>query len=76
MVAHRTFVTFGQDHTHEIDGVIFDKDCIAVITGDSYKENRDTAFRIFGPKFCFEYPEDRFDDEDMHYYPRGYIPVN
>jgi len=66
----KTFVTFGQDHIHEVNGKTIDKDCVAVVYGD-----RDKVFEIFGPKFCFEYPEDRWDDEKMKYFPRGYIEI-
>lgn len=27
----KTYVTFGQDHSHHIYGKLFDKDCVAVI---------------------------------------------
>lgn len=66
----KTYVTFGQIHRHEINGKIFDKDCVAVVDG-----NRDEVFRLFGPKFCFEYPEEHWDDSKMKYFPRGYIEV-
>lgn len=66
----KTFVTFGQVHVHVIDGVVFDKDCVAVVNG-----GRDEVFRLFGPKFSFEYPEGYWDDADMKYYPRGYIEI-
>lgn len=48
----KTFVTFGQTHVHSINGKTFDKDCVAVVSGD-----RDKVFEIFGTKFCFEYPD-------------------
>jgi hypothetical protein len=67
----KTFVTFGQSHVHSIDDKTFDKDCVAVVNGD-----RDKVFEIFGPKFCFEYPEDFWDESKMmKYFPRGYIEV-
>ena len=66
----KTFVTFGQDHTHKINGEIFDKDCIAIVDG-----NRAEVFRIFGQKFCFEYPEKIWNDDVIKYFPRGYITV-
>ena len=66
----KRYVTFGQDHRHEIDGKIFDKDCVAVVTG-----TRDDVFRIFGSKFSLEYPEDYWDEGKLSYFPRGYIEV-
>lgn len=71
----KTYVTFGQDHIHKINSIVFDKDCVALIESNSTKEGREKAFALFGRKFCFEYPEDHFDFESLHYYPRGIIPV-
>jgi len=72
----KTYVTFGQEHTHRIVGHTLDKDCVAVITSDSAEEGRKIAFDLFGSKFCFEYPEGFFDFELMKYFPRGFIKVN
>ena len=70
----KSYVTFGQDHIHKINGKVFDKDCIAIVHGD-----RATVFEIFGPKFCFEYSEVEWNAGNMthrmEYYPRGYIEV-
>lgn len=71
---HKTYVTFGQDHCHEIDGVVFDKDCVAVIESSGPEEGRRLAFNSFGPKFCFEYPEGHFDFTSLdRFFPRGLI---
>jgi hypothetical protein len=51
----KTYVTFGHSHMHRINGNIFDKDCVAVVSGDRKK-----VFELFGDKFCFEYPEDHW----------------
>ena len=53
----KTYVTFGFDHAHAIDGKTFDKDCVAIIHSSGAEEYRDLAFEYFGRKFCFEYPE-------------------
>ena len=63
------YVTFGQVHKHEVDGKVFDVNCIAVVNGD-----RDDVFEIFGPKFCFEY--DDINQLDMKYFPRGLVEVD
>lgn len=68
----KTYVTFGQAHYHVIDGKVFDKDCVAVL---SYG-GRERAFELFGRKFCFEYEEQYWDGSDMKYFPRGYIEVD
>ena len=65
------FVTFGQDHRHVINGIVFNKDCVAIVDG-----NRDAVFELFGPKFCFEYTPERWNPKDITYYPRGFINVD
>lgn len=70
MLKNKIFVTFGQDHTHTIDGKLFDKDCVAVIDGD-----RNTVWELFGPKFCCTYSEGFWREEKIALYPRGYIYV-
>ena len=71
----KTYITFGQIHIHHINGKTFDKDCVAVIESPSAHEGREKAFQLFGPKFCFEYPESEWTDSNMRFYPRGYISV-
>jgi len=67
----KTYVTFGHNHNHCINGKTFDKDCVAIVNG-----GRDEVFEIFGGQFCFEYPEDQWKDEEIEYFPRGYITVD
>lgn len=71
----KTYITFGQDHIHKINGKVFDKDCVALIVSESAKAGREKAFALFGRDFCYEYPEDHFNFEDVYHYPRGIIPV-
>jgi len=70
-----TYVTFGQSHRHEIDGEVYDKDCIAVIESDNRVEGRERAFKIFKAKFCMEYFDDEFNMAMMAFYPSGLIDV-
>lgn len=70
-----TYVTFGQDHAHRVNGKTFDCDCVAAIQADNAADGREKAFELFDRKFCFEYFEDAFDKESMRYYPRGIIEV-
>ena len=67
----KTYVTFGQTHTHSVNGKTFDKDCVAIVNGDRAK-----AFEIFEGQFCFEYSENEWEDENIKYFPRGYITVD
>lgn len=72
----KTYVTFGTMHKHEVNGRVFNKDCVAVIHSGSASEGRALAFEYFGPAFCFEYPEDYFDVGIMRHFPRGFVEVN
>jgi hypothetical protein len=86
----KIYVTFGQQHRHTIPvptttldenqdqlfkAVTVDKDCVAVIECNDHNEGRDKAFKLFGPKFCFTYTEERIDDKFMSYFPRGLLEV-
>lgn len=72
----KTYVTFGSDHMHKINGHTIDNNCVAVIKSESAERGRELAFDMFGPKFSMEYPEDHFKMESMRFYPRGFIEVN
>jgi hypothetical protein len=69
----KTYVTFGFDHRHQIGPHFFDKDCVAVIESPDAAAGRAKAFELFGPKFCFEYPEAFWNEDKLHFFPRGYI---
>lgn len=71
----RTYVTFGYNHIHEINGEIFDKDCVASIPCENRAQGREKAFELFGGRFCFEYHENEFDRRDLEFYPRGIVEV-
>jgi hypothetical protein len=71
----KTYVTFGKAHRHEVNGKVFDRNCVAVIHSESSEAGRAKAFELFDDKFCFEYSEDRWDKSKMGYFPRGYIEV-
>lgn len=70
-----TYITFRQDHVHEINGQVFDKNCVAAIPAENRSKGRDKAFELFGPKFCMEYFDNEFKKESLHYFPRGVIVV-
>lgn len=68
------YITFGQIHTHRINGKTFDRDCVAEVEA----ETEEAARGIFYPKFCFSYKESEFiskKDKMMNYFPRGVIPL-
>lgn len=67
-----TYVTFGFDHVHTVNGLTLNKDCVAAFPSSSAEEGRTHAFQLFGAKFCFEY----FNKlPNMEYFPRGVIQV-
>ena len=72
----KIYITFGQEHYHELNGNVFDKDCVAVIEADDHSAGRKKAFELFGNKWAFEYTDKDHVIEMMHYFPRGIVKVN
>lgn len=70
------YVTFGQSHIHKINGKMLDSDVIARFEANNAEEGRKKAFELFGPQFCFEYHEPYWKQEDMKYYPGGYVDLD
>lgn len=64
----KTYITFGQEHVHKIDGKTFDKDCVAEVNLPE-----EEARAIFMPKFCFSYTD--LSKIDMSYFPRGLVTL-
>ena len=70
-------ITFGQDHTHRVNGITFDCDCVARIKCNSHGEGRDEAFKLFGAKWCFSHNEKDFvESGSLKHFPRGIIDIN
>jgi len=63
-----TYVTFGQIHTHRINGVTLDCDTVAKVN------DREHAFILFGDQFFTNYTEEQIT-KDMHYYPKGVVDL-
>lgn len=61
------YFTFGQIHTHSVNGVTFDKDIVVEIKARSYEEARDIMFKTFGARWAFQYDK----KPDMSYFSRG-----
>jgi len=57
----KTYVTFGSDHNHVVNGKNFNANTVAVIECDSPQHGRERAFELFGPQFCVETPEAYYD---------------
>ena len=66
------YVTFGQIHVHSVNGITFDKDCIARIKAKDFREGREKAMKYFGVKFGTSYQDNQWDEKSMIFFPRGY----
>ena len=72
----KVLITFGQIHTHRINGHTLDKDCVAVINCKDYAHGRELAFKWFDGVFHNCYLEGEEPANLMDYYPRGKIEIN
>ena len=68
-----TYITFGQTHTHNIEGVILNKDVVGVVEADSFKDACEIVTNTFGQEYCFSYPEEHWSESKMRFFPDGYI---
>ncbi len=59
---NRYYVTFGQAHTHRINGNTVDCDTALAVDAETYAEARRKVVDAIGPVWAFMYgPEDNFD---------------
>ena len=70
------YVTFGQTHTHRVDGQTLDCDTVAVFMAESDADGRNKAFELFGPKFFTDYHDKQWDESSLVYFPKGYVFLN
>lgn len=70
------YITFGEIHAHSVNGITFDKDCVAVIEAETREDAKEIAYESFLSQYCFMYNENQWDTDDMEYYRRGYLAVN
>lgn len=71
----KTFITFGQSHTHRVNNKTFDCDCVAAIESNDEYQGRAIAFELFGPKWHNSY-FGSFPEDKLHFFPRGIIDVD
>lgn len=57
------YITFGQEHVHNVNNKIFNKDTIAKINCLSYGHGRKKAFKLFGSKFATSYTKEEIDNK-------------
>tara|TARA_B100000482_G_C12383222_1_gene209928 strand:+ start:84 stop:317 length:234 start_codon:yes stop_codon:yes gene_type:complete len=72
----KTYVTFGGDHAHSVNGRTLDKDTVAVFEAKDRNEGREKAFKCFGPKFSFEYHDTEWSEDKMRFFPKGYVELD
>jgi len=70
------YVTFGQVHTHRVNGHTLDCDSVACYEAENYGTGRTKAFELFGDKFFTDYHDTQFNMEDLEYFPRGIINID
>jgi len=71
----KVYITFGQVHVHSVNGITFDKDCVALIEAEDEFDGRKKAFEYFGDKWFSSCMEEKINTEFLSYFPRGIIPV-
>lgn len=71
----KIYITFGQIHTHRVNGITLDCDSVAAIECNSFKEGRERAMEVFDAKFHQSLTEDRIDEKFLSYFPRGIVEV-
>lgn len=71
----KIYITFGQSHTHRVNGKTLDCNSIACIDAENEAMGRKRAFELFGNKFATSYTESRIDSDFLKYFPRGIIGV-
>ena len=72
----KTYVTFGQAHTHNVGGVVLNKDVVGVVEADSFKAACDVVEATFGQEYCFSYPEEHWSESKMKFFPDGYVHLS
>ena len=71
---NKYYITFGQVHTHSVNGRTFDKDCVAEIQAKTKNEARDIAMDVFKGVFHQTLDETEID-KALQYFPRGIIKL-
>lgn len=69
----KIYITFGQIHTHRINGKTLDCDCVASFEAESLEAGHNQAMEWFDGEFHQSLTE--ITDDDLKYYPRGVIEI-
>jgi len=71
----KTYITFGQIHTHSINGITLDKDSVAVLEHDKEESGHEIAMQLFDAKFHQAVSRETVTGEFLSYFPRGLIRI-
>jgi len=66
----RFYISFGQAHTHSIDGQTYDKDCLLAIEAKDELQARLGVNKMLNGKWCGIYNEMDLERHG-HYFPHG-----
>ena len=69
------YVTFGQKHVHSIVGKTLDKDTVAVFYAFDSQDGRQRAFNFFKDKFFTDYHDTQWKEENLLWFPKGYVEL-
>lgn len=70
----KIYISFGQCHSHAVNGKTFDRNCLCEIECEEHGDGREIAFANFGDKFFTSYDEAQLP-EIIHHFPRGVVPL-
>jgi len=59
----KVYVTFKEKHLHKINGVTYDKNCVAGFHAKSIQDGERVAKELFGKEYEFVNPADWFEWE-------------
>lgn len=72
----KIYISFGQLHRHVLGGVIFDKDCIAVIEVEGGETGEALASKLFGRKYSTIYSQRTVSKPKfMELFSRGLVEI-
>ena len=71
-VGHTSYFTFGQGHTHVLNGTVYDKDCVVKITS---LNPRIKMLELFGTVWAMEYDSSPVRKNPL-LYPRGIFDLS
>ena len=68
---NKYYFTFGQVHSHVLNGKTFDKDCVVEIEAKDNGKARKKMFDYFGSEWSMNYQK----KPDMSFFSRGIIKI-